>query len=205
MQNDYIIFFDWVNIKNKELNMYLEKFQLQALDTDYEELKSINEKVKNTFMKSDKYKITCRNGTNLYLERGERKIFQENCNFEAEEKIYQLPGGEVFFAPLEESVNGQIAININGEIRLIPVRNGIAFTKGLLIKEVNEMPIAEIGIGTNKRAKPISALTLGEKAKGTIHIGFGDNTHFGGKSKKEYHFDILIKSPKIKLLKRGNM
>ena len=56
---------------------------------------------------------------------------------------------------------------------------------------------AEIGIGTNYRAKITGNVLEDEKAAGTCHIAFGNNKHFGGKVDVPFHVDFVIKKPAI--------
>ncbi len=59
--------------------------------------------------------------------------------------------------------------------------------------------IAEVGIGTNPRAKLIGNVLEDENVMGTLHVAFGDNHTFGGKIKADVHLDGIIKRPDIYL------
>ncbi len=38
-----------------------------------------------------------------------------------------------------------------------------------------------------------------EKAYGTVHFAFGDNSTFGGKTKAGIHLDVLVRKPTVYL------
>jgi len=57
--------------------------------------------------------------------------------------------------------------------------------------------VAELGIGTNYKAKITGNVLEDEKVAGTCHIAFGNNKHFGGKVDVPFHVDVVIKKPTI--------
>ena len=74
-----------------------------------------------------------------------------------------------------------------------------------LAEQKSNRNIAELGIGTNDKAKRPDNILESEKIMGTIHIAFGDNSSFGGKVSTSYHQDFVFFEPTVKLIsKRGN-
>ena len=57
--------------------------------------------------------------------------------------------------------------------------------------------VAELGIGTNYKAKITGNVLEDEKVAGTCHIAFGNNKHFGGKVDVPFHVDVVVKKPTI--------
>ena len=57
--------------------------------------------------------------------------------------------------------------------------------------------VAELGIGTNYKAKIRGNILEDEKVLGTCHIAFGNNKHFGGKVDVPFHVDFVIQNPTI--------
>ena len=88
--------------------------------------------------------------------------------------------------PLKITVNGGKAIKIEGD-------------RGKLKKmlSLNGDNIAEVGIGTNPKAKLIGNVLEDEKVMGTVHVALGDNHNFGGKIRADIHLDGIIKRPDI--------
>lgn len=127
-----------------------------------------------------------------------------------------IPSGEVYIAPIEESVNGVLAID--GSIATIgilahpvyaQIENGIA-TKisgkggearlfGRLINRYDDpsKTVCEFGIGTNPFAKITGEILEDEKVFGTVHFAFGNNLSFGGKVDVPQHIDGLVTKPTV--------
>ena len=57
--------------------------------------------------------------------------------------------------------------------------------------------LAELGIGTNPKARRVDITIEAEKIKGTIHIGIGDSSHMGGKVVADYHQDFVVNAPDL--------
>ena len=114
-----------------------------------------------------------------------------------------LPAGECFTAPVEETFTGKIAIGlIDDKLG----RGTMTFEKGRLvgftgegiaevIETVGDDPtariIGEFGIGTNKGARICPNMLEAEKAFGTVHFAIGDSYGIG-KNKSKFHFDALV-------------
>ena len=75
---------------------------------------------------------------------------------------------------------------------------------GLLDGKLNERKenrnIAELGIGTNEKARRPDNILESEKILGTIHIALGDNSSFGGTVKTPFHQDFVFFRPTVKLI-----
>ncbi len=114
-----------------------------------------------------------------------------------------LPAGECFTAPVEETFSGTIAIGlIDDKLG----RGTMTFEKGKLVRftgegiaevieTVGDDPtariIGEFGIGTNKGARICPNMLEAEKAFGTVHFAIGDSYGIG-KNKSKFHFDALV-------------
>ena len=66
-----------------------------------------------------------------------------------------------------------------------------------LLKNKLYKNVAELGIGTNYKAKITGNVLEDEKVAGTCHIAFGNNKHFGGLVDVPFHVDVVIKNPTI--------
>lgn len=116
------------------------------------------------------------------------------------------PCGEIYIAPNEKKTNGKIYFPTiymeNGtEYKnvIIEIRDGEFihsnnndFEHEIHVITKEKAFLCELGIGMNPNiTKIMKYAVLDEKAKGTFHIGFGDNTMFGGKSSAKFHFDLV--------------
>ena len=59
--------------------------------------------------------------------------------------------------------------------------------------------IAELGIGTNYRAKIVGSVLEDEKVLGTVHMAIGDNKSMGGKVSVPSHLDGILLKPTLKI------
>lgn len=123
-----------------------------------------------------------------------------------------LPSGEAYIAPLEGQANGEILITgsiaslgLVDEPVLLTIRDGLlveatgAQGKALLhiLGDGAGRNVAELGIGTNYKARIIGTILEDEKAYDTIHIAFGSNHTFGGTVNAGVHIDCVTKNPEI--------
>jgi leucyl aminopeptidase (aminopeptidase T) len=121
-----------------------------------------------------------------------------------------LPSGESYVAPLEDSANGTIVVDGSiagiGVVRepvTLTLQNGrLTDADGEDGKRLLELlgddtgrVIAEFGIGTNKKARLSGNVLEDEKVFGTVHIAFGSNKPFGGTNEAGVHIDCVIKDP----------
>lgn len=120
-----------------------------------------------------------------------------------------LPGGEVFTSPVEDSVNGQIkftfpglymgkeVVNIFLEFKNGKVINGTADKGQDLLNEIlkveNANVLGEFGIGTNYGiTKYTRNMLFDEKMGGTLHCALGGGFQdAGSKNISAIHWDIL--------------
>ena len=190
-----------------------------GLTADYREVKKLTEKMYENLKDTKVIRITSENGTDFTARVGERRwdkddgIIDENNNFD------NLPSGEVCAAPIEGTSQGIVVIDKMekyGEKIRYTVRNGfVEKIEGskLLEKDVEEIGhdarnIAEIGIGTNPKARIIGNILEDEKVFGTVHIAIGNNLSFGGSVDVPLHLDGIILKPTLEvdgkiLMKKG--
>ncbi|RLJ00782.1 MAG: hypothetical protein DRP06_01100 [Candidatus Aenigmatarchaeota archaeon] len=189
----------------------LNRIFWNTLDVDYNELYKFNKKLSKHFKNADKIRITGKN-TDLKLSVKGRPALN-SCGLWEKEKggFFNLPDGELFFAPVENSANGEIYFDLptlwhygkqvegvwfkfkNGKVVEYQIDKGKeAFEDIISNASGNKLNIAELGIGTNPRARPTGGLTIvDEKVMGTIHLAIGNNIGFGGKSDATIHWDFF--------------
>jgi leucyl aminopeptidase (aminopeptidase T) len=126
-----------------------------------------------------------------------------------------LPSGEAYLAPLEGTAQGELVVNASvAGIGLLPepltlrLRDGLLAEAGgeagrRLLELLGDGPgvrnLAEFGIGTNEKARITGVILEDEKALGTIHLAFGDNSTFGGTVRAGVHIDTVIQGPTVYL------
>jgi aminopeptidase len=120
-----------------------------------------------------------------------------------------VPSGEVFTSPVEDSVDGTVRFSYPGiymgqeiEDISLEIRNGKVVKAGAakgeeLLKKILEIPGAErfgeAAIGNNNRIKKFTKnMLFDEKMGGTIHMALGAAyPETGGKNESAIHWDLL--------------
>jgi aminopeptidase len=122
-----------------------------------------------------------------------------------------MPGGEFYYSPVEDSAEGTIAFvefpapYLGREVSGIRLRfeGGMvvdasaeteeAFLFELLDQDEGSRRLGELGIGCNPGITRFMKNTLfDEKIDGTIHLALGNGLpHIGGKNQSEIHWDIV--------------
>lgn len=187
---------------------------LASLDIDYSALTDIGQRIISVMEKGGEIHLTCPRGTDLRLRADGRVWINDDGkpvppSTPVTHYVHNLPVGEVFVAPIEESAYGVIypkslpgsitagiRIEFKGKEKVvISAEKGYEFMKPRLEKATgNPYSIAEFAFGTNPCGDMLLAT---EKAYGTCHVAIGQNTWLGGKNKCSLHWDFLIDNPTV--------
>jgi leucyl aminopeptidase (aminopeptidase T) len=130
-----------------------------------------------------------------------------------------IPGAEVYIAPIEDEAYGNIIINGSMLGHVLPCDVLITFKDGKIENwkdmdkrfqqvlddfakdwqhDPNWSSLCEFGIGVNNAFKTITGIqVLDEKMSRTCHIGVGYNKEFSGKIESEIHQDFVTIAPSI--------
>jgi len=120
-----------------------------------------------------------------------------------------LPAGEVFIAPLEGTAEGTLVLEWGPLARFnapltVTIRKGrvvsvdgddegdVRWLEEALAAHPENCNIAELGIGTNPKAVRPDNVLESEKILGTVHVAFGDNHTFGGRTVAPFHQDFVV-------------
>jgi leucyl aminopeptidase (aminopeptidase T) len=196
-------------------NIEKETF-LRAIPLDYQDLKRSGERVKQ-FLSGNEIMIETRAGTDLTVFRGDRKI-HNCCGLVDSGKILNLPDGEVAFSPLEGKTEGKLIVDAScapdketkfGKIGLVKKPFRVDMEGGEVVDCENEVlwkwithakngaNVAELGIGTNPKARITGNILEDEKVLGTAHIAFGTSANIGGVVRSDIHLDAVFRKPTI--------
>ncbi len=121
-----------------------------------------------------------------------------------------MPSGEVFTGPLEDSAEGTITFDVPSTVEGVDVENvTLRFEQGRVVEaraergqEALEAQLAtddgarflgEIGIGTNDRIQqPTRSTLFDEKIGGTVHLALGSSyPETGGRNDSALHWDLV--------------
>jgi leucyl aminopeptidase (aminopeptidase T) len=190
-----------------------QMMQRGAMLADYRRVRKLTLKVAKLMDNASEVEIATQAGTHLTLDTRRRKAHPDTGIFHKPGDFGNLPAGEAFIAPLEDSAEGNLIVDgsmmdlLRGVVK-IKIKSGRA-TKisGVHATKLNKMlgevgpkafNLAEFGIGTNPKARLIGNVLEDEKVLGTCHIAFGDNSTFGGRNRVGIHIDGILLRPTVK-------
>ena len=193
-----------------------ESMMARAINVDYKRICKLSRKIASIMDNGKIIKLTTKKGTDIIMEIKGRKAHGRSGGILTKKgKFGNLPSGEAFIAPIENKTNGIYIVDaslggigkVDKPVKVL-VKNGYAvkITGKKSAKELNKLLntagkkariVAELGIGTNYKAKITGNLLEDEKVIGTCHLALGDNTGFGGKNQVPLHIDGVIKKPTI--------
>lgn len=162
-------------------------------------------------------RITSELGTDVQFSLKGRTFVLDNGDISQPGLHGNVPAGEIYTAPVEETMSGRLVIDGSvGSLGMVerpfiiqleggvikdlqPAGRGRVFEKFAEICEFDApatKTVGEFGIGLNPGAKIVGNMLLDEKVEGTVHFAFGDSYGLG-RSSSEFHTDLLITNPSI--------
>ena len=166
--------------------------------------------------------VTSNEGTNLTFSIAGRIAHGRKASiFDQPGYWGNIPCGEAFIAPVEDSVNGELVVDASiAGIGLVDRNTTLSIERGkvvdigggstarrfeMLLDDPARRQVAEFGIGTNDKAR-ITGITIeDEKVLGTCHIAFGNNRFFGGTNQVDFHVDCVMRAPTVVIDERTIM
>jgi aminopeptidase len=123
---------------------------------------------------------------------------------------HNMPSGEVFTGPLEDSANGSIRFTVpssprgvevsdvqvtfvDGRVAAATAQRGDDYLQAALQTDSGARFIGELGIGTNVGVdRPTGSILLDEKMAGTVHLALGRSyPETGGTNASALHWDMI--------------
>lgn len=182
-----------------------------AMVADYEDIRQRTVALHERIQGVDDVHVTSPSGTDLRMKVDTRYWETDTGLVHGPGDFSNLPAGEIYGIPIQ--AEGQIvfdSFNLSGDEKAPPgtvveVENskGVSVSETCPLQEAfrdveNATNLAELGIGTNPAAEVIGNMLQDEKALGTCHFAFGDNTAFGGKTGSSIHWDGIVQDPTIR-------
>lgn len=156
--------------------------------------------------------LTSHGGQSLTFSLAGRKGIPDTGYIDHPGEYGNLPAGEAYIAPVEGTANGRVAVGLPGADDSAV----FVFDRGEMVAIVGNSPdrerldltftrhpaarkLAELGVGTNEKAKRADSLLEAEKILGTCHVALGHNASFGGNVSVPFHEDWVVYSPTLEL------
>jgi leucyl aminopeptidase (aminopeptidase T) len=148
-------------------------------------------------------------GTRISFSVKGRRWDNDNGDIGHKGKHGNLPAGECYTAPIEETFTGRLVISlIDDKLG----RGVMEFERGKLVRwsgkgieaivknignDKTGKIVGEFGIGTNPGARISPNMLEAEKAFGTVHFAIGDSYGIG-KNSSRHHYDALVDKATIR-------
>ncbi len=193
-----------------------ENFVYNACLIDWKKFGKRLDKISKIFEKGSKVWLKGEGVDLKFLIKG------KNCVADKGEE--NMPGGEVFMAPVRESLNGWIKFDYpairngkevsnielkfeNGKVVEAKASQNEDFLKEMLSVDENASYVGEFGIGCNPKINKFTKdLLFDEKINGTIHLALGmAYKQNGGGNDSAIHWDIVKDMKKGKIILDGKV
>lgn len=185
-----------------------------SLQADYSEVERITQEVYELLQNTSEVRVQTPSGTDLTFEVDIDTYDCDTGIIQDEGDFGNLPAGEPSGFPVD--INGTLVIDHfpfapsgtkveirNGEVKAIEHPNDETSELAKVFeKKACSKKIAEFGFGTNPEATLIGNVLQDEKVLGTVHIAFGDNTHYVRKESErsnscDVHWDTVCENPSV--------
>jgi leucyl aminopeptidase (aminopeptidase T) len=182
-----------------------EDMLARVMAVDFDRMASRSDAVARLLHDYGQAHITCPRGSDLTLQFAGRPAISDNGDLSAKGAFGNLPCGEAFIAPL--SGDGQIVASSLAPIglseepvtltveggRLVGAQGGVGdeFLARLDAHGEAGRNLAELGVGTNDRARLTGLVLEDEKILGTVHVAFGASAGIGGTVSVPIHLDVV--------------
>jgi leucyl aminopeptidase (aminopeptidase T) len=191
-----------------------EDMLARVMSADMEGLRRKGRGVAEALDAANEAKITDSNGTDLTLDLTGREAIPDAGELTERGAFGNLPCGEGFISPVTGNgtlvIDGSLAgvglaeepvvlVIEGGHLTSARGGQGMAFMDLLTEHGEDGTSIAELGIGTNEKAKLTGNILEDEKILGTCHIAFGASAGIGGTVQVPVHLDCVVTKPTVEL------
>jgi leucyl aminopeptidase (aminopeptidase T) len=183
-----------------------EDMLARLMACDFPTMAARSRRVAELLTSAEEAHVTCPRGTDLTLDLGGRDAIADDGDLSADGAFGNLPCGEGFISPLagqgtilaatlatlglpEERVRLTVE---NGRLTEAAGDWGARWTALMDAADTQGRNLAELGVGTNERARLTGNILEDEKMLGTVHIAFGASAGIGGTVSVPVHLDCLI-------------
>jgi leucyl aminopeptidase (aminopeptidase T) len=191
-----------------------EEMLARVMSADMEGLRRKGAAVAEALGSASEARLTCANGSDLTLDLAGRKAIADAGDLSERSAFGNLPCGEGYIAP----AGGHGTLVIDGSLAGVgrveePVElvvegghltsarggQGMTFMELLTAHGEDGTNVAELGIGTNEKAKLTGNILEDEKILGTGHVAFGASAAIGGTVQVPVHLDCVVMKPTVEL------
>jgi leucyl aminopeptidase (aminopeptidase T) len=184
--------------------------RVMAVDFDTMALRSQN--VAAALSDASSAHLTCPRGSDFTLDLSGREGIADDGALTERGAFGNLPCGEGFIAPLTGEGTIVVAATLASlgvaeepvtlkveQGRLAAAEGGLGPRFFQLLQAAGDggTNLAELGIGTNDKAKLTGSVLEDEKILGTVHVAFGASAGIGGTVSVPIHLDVVVLEPTL--------
>lgn len=173
---------------------------------DFDRLVARSRAVAAVLGEADEAHLTCPRGSDLRLDLVGRRGIADDGQLQQPGAFGNLPCGEGFIAP--RGGEGVVVASSVGPLGISEPPARVTVERGLAVAAEGGLGpewlkllerhgaagrnLAELGVGTNERARLTGLVLEDEKILGTVHVAFGASAGIGGTVSVPIHLDIVV-------------
>jgi len=188
----------------------------RVMAVDFDSMLTCSNEVADLLTAGRRAHITCPLGTDASIDLRGRTGIADSGDLTGTGAFGNLPCGEAYIAPA--SGEGRIVVSslaplgLSDEPAMLTMRGGrLVAARGGLGPEYLRLlqahgkrgtNLAELGVGTNARAKLTGNVLEDEKILGTVHVAFGASATIGGTVSVPIHLDVVVSNASLTIDRR---
>jgi leucyl aminopeptidase (aminopeptidase T) len=174
---------------------------------DFDQMATRSQQVATLLTDAAEAHLTCARGSDFTLELQGREGIPDDGILTEPGTFGNLPCGEGFIAP--RTGNGRLVVAgtlasagiadepttltvVDGQLTAAGGGLGPRFIELLRAHGEKGTNLAELGVGTNERARLTGMVLEDEKILGTVHVAFGASAGIGGTVTVPIHLDVVV-------------
>jgi len=191
-----------------------EEMLARVMAVDFDSMAARSRAIAELLTEASTARLTCPRGSDFTLELSRRRGIADDGALTEPGAFGNLPCGEGFIAPLGGEGRIVVAATLAAlgiaeepvtltvsDGRLVDAQGGLGPRFLALLEAAGERGtnLAELGVGTNDRAKLTGNVLEDEKILGTVHVAFGASAGIGGTVSVPIHLDVVVLEPTLEL------
>ena len=183
----------------------------RLMSADFDRMVARSARVAELLTEADEAHFTCPRGSDMRFDLRGRTGIADDGDLTGDRAFGNLPCGEGFISPAGGS-GAFVATTVghfgsaDHEVRLTVEDGRLSEVSGELGEELlahltaygeDGRHLAELGVGTNDRARLGGNLLEDEKVLGTVHVAFGASAAIGGTVNVPVHEDSVVVDPTL--------
>ena len=183
-----------------------EDMLARVMAVDFEGMARRSKAVAELLDSGSRARVSCPRGSDLTLELSGRSGIADDGDLTSPGAFGNLPCGEGFIAPAGGDgtivASSLASLGLSEEPTVLTVQGGqlVDAREGLGARFIERLRaygeagtnLAELGVGTNDRARLTGEVLEDEKILGTIHVAFGASAGIGGTVSVPIHLDVVV-------------